>query len=120
MGSYPWQKGMRLRRSKEFRRVWKTGRSWAHSLFVLWVAPNTSSRTRVGLTASRKVGNAVKRNRARRLLREAARYLYPHIEDGWDVVLVARSSMGTARMQDVQQALEVLLRRADLWSEDDR
>ena len=72
----------------------------------------------MGLTASRKVGNAVTRNRARRLLREAARHLYPHISDGWDLVLVARSSLATAHAQHVQQALETLLRRADLWCED--
>lgn len=109
---------MRLRRSEDFRRVWKTGRSWAHSLFVLWVAPNRLSRSRVGLTASRKVGNAVARNRARRLLREAARRAYPRIPDGWDIVLVARSSLVKAQMQQVYQALEMLLRRADLWCEE--
>lgn len=115
---YPWHKGMRLRRPEDFRRVWKTGRSWAHSLFVLWAASNSLSTTRLGLTASRKVGNAVERNRARRLLREAARHSYPHIVEGWDLVLVARRSIVDAQMQQVQQALVTLLRRADLWCED--
>jgi ribonuclease P protein component len=65
---------------------------------------------RVGFTATRKVGGAVVRNRAKRRLREAARALLPlHAQPGWDYVLVAR--MGTAErpwdrlLDDVQQAL---------------
>jgi len=110
---------MRLRRPQDFRRVWKRGRSWAHPLFILWAAPNELSRARVGLTASRKVGGAVARNRARRLLREAARHLYPHLAPGWDVVLVARPPLVEAQGQDVRRALEQSLRRAALWIEDE-
>jgi ribonuclease P protein component len=115
---YSWQKEMRLRRPQDFRRVWKEGRSWAHPLFIIWAAPNNLSGTRFGLTASRKVGNAVERNRARRLLREAARHLAAHIPPGWDVVLVARRAILKAKAQRVQGALKVMLQRADLWSAD--
>ncbi|MGC9356769.1 MAG: ribonuclease P protein component [Anaerolineae bacterium] len=106
---------MRLRRPQDFRRVWKEGRSWAHSLFILWAAPNDLPYSRVGFTASRKVGDAVTRNRARRLLREATRHLYPHLADGWDVVLVARGALAAAKTQEVESGLEASLRRADLW-----
>jgi ribonuclease P protein component len=109
---------MRLRRPQDFRRVWKKGRSWAHSLFILWALPNTLHHTRVGFTASRKVGNAVDRNRARRLLREATRDTYAHISPGWDLVLVARRPLVNVKMQQVQQALEMLLHRADIWRVD--
>lgn len=107
---------MRLRRPQDFRRVWKEGRSWAHPLFILWAAPNELSNTRFGLTASRKVGNAVERNRARRLLREAVRHLASYVPPGWDVVLVARRTILKAKAQRVQQALKAVLRRAELWS----
>ncbi|MBN1878359.1 MAG: ribonuclease P protein component [Anaerolineae bacterium] len=117
-----WLKSMRLRRSQEFRRVWSEGRSWAHHLFILWAVPNTLSHTRVGLTASRKVGNAVARNRARRLLREAMRHKYAHIEPGWDIVLVARIPLLEVKESQVELALEKLLQRAHLWvtSEENR
>ena len=105
---------MRLRRPKEFRRVWNNGRSWAHPLFILWALPNEEGRTRVGFTASRKVGNAVARNRARRLLREATRRCYPNLQPGWDIVLVARSSLPQAKEQEVEAALRDLLARAAL------
>ncbi len=106
---------MRLQRSQDFRRVWKEGRSWVHPLFVLWAAPNTLPHTRIGLVASRKVGGAVERNRARRLLREAARQLYPQVLSGWDLVLVARRALPAVKMQTVATALEETLKRADLW-----
>ena len=106
---------MRLRRPGEFRRVWSAGRSWAHAWFVLWALPNDLDYVRVGITASRKVGNAVARNRARRLLREATRHLYPHIATGWDLVLVARSALVTAKEPQVESALQSMLNFAGLW-----
>jgi len=106
---------MRLRRPPDFRRVWKEGRSWAHPLFILWAASNELPFARVGLTASRKVGHAVARNRARRLLREAARRLYVHVTPGWDLVLVARGSLLDENEQSVEAAMEKLLQRAGLW-----
>lgn len=109
---------MRLRRPAEFRHVWDAGRSWAHPLLILRAVPNTLATVRVGITASRKVGDAVTRNRARRLLREAARQLYPHIVPGWDLVLVARASMAEVKTPAVAAALTLLLQRAHLWVAD--
>lgn len=105
---------MRLRRSADFRRVWSAGRTWAHPLFVLAASENGLVVTRIGITASRKVGDAVERNRARRLLREAARHLYRRIPGGWDLVLVARSSLLQAQQPQVEMALCETLRRAGL------
>lgn len=111
---------MRLQRSPDFQRVWKEGQSWAHPLFILWAAPNGLSRTRIGFIASRKVGNAVARNRARRLLREAVRHLYSHIPAGWDLILIARRKIATVKAQVVQSALGATLQRADLWRSRER
>lgn len=109
-----WQKDMRLRRSEDFRTVWSEGRSWAHPLFIVWALPNHLDRTRVGITASRKVGNAVARSRARRLLREAARHVYRSMGSGWDVVLVARSALLGVKAPQVEAALRMMLTRASL------
>lgn len=114
---YQWHKGMRLRRPQDFRYVWKHGQSWVHPLFVLWAISNDLSGSRIGITASRKVGNAVHRNRARRLLREAARQLYPHVAPGWDLILVARSALCAVHTPQVEAALESLLRRSGLWQD---
>ncbi len=79
--------------------------------------PNDLGHTRVGFTASRKVGNAVVRNRARRLMREAMRRLYPRVSPGWDLVLVARSPVADASLSDVAEGLCQLLERGALWQD---
>jgi ribonuclease P protein component len=81
---------------------------------VLVARPNDLGFSRVGVTASRKLGGAVTRNRAKRLLREAARRLYPQFEAGWDVMLVARARIVKVKEPEVEDALALLLRRAGL------
>ena len=111
------ERRIRLRRSGDVRRVYDEGRSWAHPLLVLIGRPNEMGLSRVGVTASRKVGGAVERNRAKRLLREAARHLYPRFErEGWDIMLIARPKLIEAREQEVEEALASLLDRAGLQS----
>lgn len=112
-----WPRSRRLTKNAQFQRVRSQGQSWAHPLLVLVGRPNDVEHTRVGVAASRRLGGAVGRNRARRLLREAARLCYPHIRPGWDLMLIARPPMRDAKMPQVRQALEVLLRRAQLWPE---
>ncbi len=68
----------------------------------------------MGVTASRRVGGAVERNRARRLLREAARHLLPGWKMGWDVVLIARAAILEVKEPAVREALGHLVRRAGL------
>ncbi|HET89850.1 MAG TPA: ribonuclease P protein component [Chloroflexi bacterium] len=108
------ERRVRLRRASHIRQVYEDGRSWKHPLLILIARPNGLDLTRVGVTASRRLGGAVARNRARRLLREAARLLYPQIEKGWDVMLVARAAILTVKEPQVEEGLASLLKRAGL------
>ena len=108
------ERRIRLRRTGDVHRVYSEGRSWAHTLLVLIARPNDLDFSRVGVTASRKLGSAVARNRAKRLLREAARRLYPQFGAGWDVMLVARREILKVKEPQVTDALELLLRRSGL------
>lgn len=60
----------------------------------------------MGVTATKKIGGAVQRNRAKRLIREAYRQLEPGIPAGWDFVFVARGRTTTAKMPQVKAAME--------------
>jgi len=103
-----------LRTRAEFERVRRGGHSWSHRLLVLVACHNELQLTRVGVTASRSVGGAVERNRARRLMREAWRMYAAHIVPGWDALLIARTAITQVKMQEVAAALESLLRHAQL------
>ena len=103
-----------LRARADFERVRREGRSWSHRLLVLVACPNALDWTRVGVAAGKRLGIAVVRNRAKRLLREAMRQYAPRLRAGWDLILIARVAIVPVKMQDVAAALESLLRQADL------
>ncbi len=103
----------RLRRSDEVRRVLRDGTSHRSGRVVLYVAPGDGS-PRAAWVTGRRVGSAVARNRARRLLREAWRTLWTRVRDDHDVVLVARGPFGDAKAPELIEEIEDLLARADL------
>ncbi|MEI7849089.1 MAG: ribonuclease P protein component [Chloroflexota bacterium] len=105
----------RLTRSIDFKRVRNQGKSFAHPLVVLVRLPSVEDRPRVGISTSRSVGNAVQRNRAKRLLRESIRPMIPLLSPNWDLVLIARGRLVVSTLTDVQSAVDGLLRRAGIF-----
>ncbi|MGE5072931.1 MAG: ribonuclease P protein component [Anaerolineae bacterium] len=108
------QRKFSLTRSEDYKRVRRFGKSYAHPLVVLVVQASDEGQLHVGVTASRNVGTAVERNRAKRLLREAMRALLPSIAPGWDIVLIGRPPLLSCKTSEVREALLTLLRRAQL------
>jgi ribonuclease P protein component len=102
----------RLRRSQDFAKVHRRGRSWVNSILVLRALPNGLPLTRVGFSISKRVGKAVIRNRIKRRLREATRALSPR--PGFDVVVIAREPAAGATYLTLHAALRSLLGRAAL------
>ncbi len=80
-----------IKRNNDFLRLYRRGRSAADSHFICYVAPNRLGKVRLGITTSKKIGKAVARNRARRVLRAAFREVLPKIREGQDIILVART-----------------------------
>ncbi len=103
-----------LNKNRDFARVYRRGKSYVHPFLVLYVAKNRLGVTRVGLTATKKVGGAVQRNRARRVLRAALCAHLPREAGGYDVVLVARGRTPALKSGQVSAALAQLLARAGL------
>lgn len=110
------QRKFRLTRSEDFKRVRRSGKSYAHPLVVLIVQKHDQPQVRVGVAAGKTVGTAVHRNRAKRLLREALRPLLDKIASHVDLILIARPGLATATLVDVSQAVLTLLQRAQLFA----
>ena len=105
----------RLTEPAAFERLKTSGRTLRHPLLMLGYRPNELAFSRVGFIVSKRVGNAVIRNRARRLLREAARHAYTQLVPGFDLVLIARNEIVGKSYTEVMQALDELFARAKLW-----
>ena len=107
-------RNFRLTGSTDFKRVRRSGKSYAHPLVVLVVVPAPENQSRFGVIAGRSVGKAVQRNRAKRMLREALRSLLPTIQPGWNVILIARKPILTANLTVIQETLRQLFAKAEL------
>ncbi len=104
----------RLRRTSEFSRVYKKGRSYATDLIVVYVLPNQGRASRFGFSVGKKLGGAVVRNRAKRLLREISRRLLPGVPNGYDFVVVARRKAAGAGYADLCAAMHSLFRKSGI------
>jgi ribonuclease P protein component len=107
----------RLRKSTDFKRVRRLGKSYAHPFVVLVKHPNREGCSRFGISAGRSIGNAVERNRAKRRIREIIRPRITKILDGWDIVFLARNAINQASYIELKTALDELIIRAELSTE---
>jgi len=110
---------LRLSNSSDFQRVRRSGKAYTHPLVVL-IADHTGQPTsRFAVAAGKAFGLATRRNRAKRLLREAVRRSLPKVGPGWDVVLIARQPILDAQTTSVLEAVQSLLKRAGMIGEYD-
>ena len=101
----------RLKKRRDFLRVASRGKRAARPGLVLQAAPGEAGALRIGFTVTKKVGNAVVRNRTRRRLKEAARLGLPPIE-GWDLVLIGREGTRGRDFATLMADLRGALRQA--------
>ena len=80
-----------LTRNIDFRRAYSRGKVYSNPALVTYVARTRAGICRVGITTSKKIGNAVERNRSRRVIRAAFRAVMPEANGNWDIVFVARN-----------------------------
>ncbi len=96
-----------------FRRLYATS-GHANGYLVLYAKPNRTATNRVGITAGKKLGHAVVRNRVRRRLREIYRLNEDRFVPGWDIVVVARSRCIDADFQKLTHAYLSLAEKAGI------
>ena len=103
-----------LRNQKDFSRVYNRGKSKGSRFVVVLYRRNNLDFTRTAFVSSKKVGNAVERNRARRLMKEAYSSIKNKVKSGYDIVFVARNTISGHKEQEVEQVLEKTLKACDL------
>ncbi len=91
-----------IKSNKDFMKVYKKGRFSANSLITVYFLPNRSPYNRIGITTSKKIGNAVQRNRARRIIRAAYRNTEKLFPIGFDIIFVARTDILNAKSTNIE------------------
>ena len=105
----------RLKQGRDFARLKQSGRRLAHGCLIAnWLELPADATARVGVVVSRKVGNAVQRSRARRLLRESFRLHQHDLTQRLELVLVARPSIAGRNLGQVEKDFLGTMRRAGL------
>ena len=103
------KKDERLRQRKDFDLAFRYGSRRHTKNFTIILRPNGLQFSRLGVTVSKKVGNAVKRNRVKRYLREYFRLHKHKLPPSHDVVIIAKRDAATLAYQDVREELAAVL-----------
>ena len=94
-----------LKKNQDFRNVYENGKSYADKYLVMYVLENNKNINRLGISASKKVGNSVVRHRFARLVRESYRLHENIFNSGLDIVVVARKSAASVGFSEIESAL---------------
>lgn len=105
-----------LKKKKDFQAVYSRGKSYANRFLVLYVFRSNGFQGKVGFAAGKKLGNAVKRNRIKRLLRESYRMHQSEIEEGVSLLLVGRKAALAVKCQELEKAFLALGRKAGIMA----
>ena len=93
-----------LKSNMNFQNVYKNGRSYANKYLVMYVLENRTDNLRVGISVSKKVGNSIVRHRLTRLIRESVRLNVENINKGYDIVIIARTTLKGKKFAETESA----------------
>lgn len=108
------KKLFRIRKSKEYSNTYKDGLKIIGKYLIVYALINNLSINRFGIVASKKLGNAVMRNRARRRIRAIAGGSVKRLQPGYDIVIIARQSMARADYDRLEKDFYTVMKRAGL------
>ena len=108
------KRSSRLTRSEDIKRVRNEGKSFAHPSVVLVLLSNQIEHNRIAVIAGRSVGGAVQRNLAKRRIRSVIQSLAHDLEQGYDILIIARRSILEIEYRSLEEALRRLFGRSGL------
>lgn len=110
-------KKYRLRNNREFQIVYSKGRNFWNRNLILYKKKNELEETRLGITITKKFGNAVTRNRVRRRISEIYRLNLYRIKEGYDLVIIPKKNVIDLPYEDLKSALEHIMRISKMFKE---
>ena len=114
MKQFAFTRASRLRLRREFEAVFDGGNRTATRDLVAWHLPGEDRQRKLGLMVSKKTGGAVKRNRLKRLLREAFRLTSGELKEGTRLIIYPKAGCAVNNLAQARAALENIRRRARL------
>lgn len=103
-----------IKLNRDFRRIYAKGKSEAGGYCVVYVLPNKRAFNRAGFTVSKAFGNAVKRNRIKRLMRESYRLMEDKLGIGYDFIIVARNRAVDKTYNDISKDMAFAMRSLEV------
>ena len=111
------KKNFRVKREKDFKAIFKEGTSFANRKFVVYQLENQQNHFRVGLSVSKKLGNAVTRNQIKRRIRHILLNVRGHLADDVDFVVIARKGAESLDYAEMEKNLLHVLKLSKIYRE---
>ena len=111
------KKSFRVKREKDFKAIFTDGISFANRKFVVYQLENQKSHFRVGLSVSKKLGNAVTRNQIERRIRHILLSVREHLADNVDFVVIARKGVEGLDYAEMEKNLLHVLKLSKIYRE---
>lgn len=107
-----------ITRNNRFLWLYRKGKSRVSPFIVIYAAKNRTKTVRIGITAGKKLGSAVVRNRSKRVIREAVYPLYGRLLPSYDYIFVARSKTARMKSHELNRVIEKMLSEGGLIEKD--
>lgn len=104
------EKKYRLRKNMEFKRVFSGGKNYWNRNLILYVRKNKLDESRYGITITKKIGNAVVRNKIRRRIKEIYRLNLNRIKNGYDLIFVPKKNIVDLSFKELESAVIHILK----------
>jgi len=104
-----------IKKNKNFKKVYKYGKSYADRNLVFFILDNKNKETRFGITTAKKINKAVTRNKIRRRLKEIVRNNINNVKKGYDVVVMSRVRGKDCSYKELENSFIILAKKTDLY-----